>query len=462
MREHKNKPNPNSIYIPHDLLENIFLRLPLKPLLQFKTVSKEWKSILESKSFVDMRMSFQKSGKTCRKILVAYHCDYGPPNIRSESRFVWGEEFVYLNCHTKRPSMRCDGLVCIPEPGWVNVLNLATRQHLRFPSGPDPVSTLECPRHKFFISVNTGLSFRDTGRWDSVETKKLSPPPYQVDVGRRSAYVNGKIYWFENGARCQILALDLHTEEFHDVSLPHGYLFNMETEIMSVEDRLSTVTGGLLSDDDDDWTVEIWSLDAEEKRWSKTYLISLNSLGLKPYETWWFTHVTVSGEGDVVFYEGRRSRLYKHNPLTNTVRQIYPGICNIIYPYYPENLVWFQTDARTQSAYFKVKNAIASALGIPLGVDKFICQGKEWLWYNQMKMLVAYLFVHLLWSFCTGDTLSLPMLVWLDTLELRDIIKFMVMVLVFRLVVILSSLLIFRVFILVATGALTHRLFFSI
>lgn len=125
MGEEEKSPNP--IYIVSDLVEDILFRLPLKPILKFKTVSKQWRTIIESKSFAERRKSVQKNPK----ILAV-----------GESRFQAGGDaevdLVYLQCHdaTTRPSLTCDGLVCIPVPDWVNVFNPSTGEFLRFPSGP--------------------------------------------------------------------------------------------------------------------------------------------------------------------------------------------------------------------------------------------------------------------------------------------------------------------------------------
>lgn len=140
-----------SIYLAPDLVKEIFFRLPLKSLVKFKTVSKEWRSILESQSFIDMHLSFQKSAKRRQKILAAYDCDCcDRPNLSPESGSEGDEEIAYLHCNTSRPSMTCDGLVCLPEPGWVNILNPSTGELVRFPSGPDPVPSSLRPRHASF------------------------------------------------------------------------------------------------------------------------------------------------------------------------------------------------------------------------------------------------------------------------------------------------------------------------
>lgn len=113
------------------VLEELFLRLPLKSLGRFKSVSKEWKSILESKWFVERHMNLAKSR---RKILLAYYCDCGvSPSLLSGLRnLVWNQEFVYLHCDATRPSISYDGLVCFPEAELVNLLNPSTGQLRRF------------------------------------------------------------------------------------------------------------------------------------------------------------------------------------------------------------------------------------------------------------------------------------------------------------------------------------------
>lgn len=126
--------NPNSIYIPHELLEEIVIRLPSKSIQKWRTVSKQWRSILESRRFRDKHMSLPKS----RKILAAYNCDCGGrlrhlPDF--ESRFKGDEEIVYIHCDAARLSLTCDGLVCFLEHDWIIVLNPSTRQLRRFPSG---------------------------------------------------------------------------------------------------------------------------------------------------------------------------------------------------------------------------------------------------------------------------------------------------------------------------------------
>ncbi|CDY24909.1 BnaC03g22630D [Brassica napus] len=64
---------------------------------------------------------------------------------------------------SRRPSLSCDGLVCMPVPGWI--MNPSTGEFLRFPSGRDPKMT------DIIGDVSRSLKcFLDTGGWDSVGT----------------------------------------------------------------------------------------------------------------------------------------------------------------------------------------------------------------------------------------------------------------------------------------------------
>ncbi|CAL9236730.1 unnamed protein product [Arabidopsis halleri] len=326
-------------YLVTDLLEEILLGLPLKSVFRFKTVSKQWRSILESRRFVDMRL--KKVEKKLKILAVG--------EGQTKSGFEGDEEIemIYLHCDdATEPSLTFDGLVCIPKPGWINVLNPSTRQLRRFPCSPDhPVSPFCLNRqlrdwpYLTFFPGNWAMGFgRDkvngcykvvrmcfdpveecevldleTGEW-----RKLIPPGppfHDMDVGRKSACVNGSIYWLKLLWDFKLLALNLHTLEFRNVSVPHKW-FSLDTQIMNLEDRLAIAKtkGG------PEWELEILSLmDSEEELWTKTYSITLASIiiGL-PWEHSWFTVVTVSKLGNLVLYD-KHKRLFKYNTKTNEI-----------------------------------------------------------------------------------------------------------------------------------------------
>ncbi|KAF2577554.1 hypothetical protein F2Q68_00001697 [Brassica cretica] len=134
-----------------DLEEEVLLRLPLESILKFKTVSKQWRSLLESRSFSERRrIIIQKTQKKMQFVAAALLLNINPEVVvKGDDEEV---EMIYLDCDfpkvqeedsdfSRRPSLSCDGLVCMPVPGWINVLNPSTGEFLRFPSGRDPKIT---------------------------------------------------------------------------------------------------------------------------------------------------------------------------------------------------------------------------------------------------------------------------------------------------------------------------------
>ncbi|WZZ56919.1 hypothetical protein YC2023_057026 [Brassica napus] len=330
--------NPNSIYITPELLEEIFLVLPLKSILIFKTVSKQWRSILESEMFVRRRrrMNVQKEPK----LLAAYKCRCGDqPSLLPESRFEGDEEIVCLHCGDARPSMSCDGLVCIPEPESIIVLNPSTGQLRRFPPCPDPLSSRFRNGSEEFFQGNWVMGFgKDivTGSYkvvkmcvepieeecdllsvESGEWRKLRLPPYVHHVGRKS------------------VSLDLHRLEFHNVSVPSATWVTRSTEIVNLGERLAIAKSTILPE----WTLEIWTMNANEEKWSKTFSINLGDLDSNLPLTRYgmdFTPVTVSKQGNVVFCNNFRN-LFKYYSEAKEIRCL--SLDTLVISPYIENLV---------------------------------------------------------------------------------------------------------------------------
>ncbi|KAJ4892229.1 F-box/kelch-repeat protein [Raphanus sativus] len=351
---------PNMFYIIPDLLEEIFIRLPSKSILKFRTVSKQWRTILESKSFLERRMN---NTQRHWKILAAYDSNRTSP-------FVDNEEIVYLHSDKDaagRPSLSCDGLLCFPEQDWIIVVNPLTGQLLRFPSRLDDTvsSTLDTdsvrgagmalfPGYRamgFGRDEVTGLykvvrmCFHPVEEDDECELldvatgewRTLSPPPCQVEVVRKSVCVNGSIYWLTVDQDYRILALNLHTQEFHYVSVPDTPVTWFRIQILNLDDRLAIAkaTGGHPG-----WKLKIWSMDKEG--WSKTYSISLAALKISPLDLTWFTPLTVCELGNVVFCDNHK-RLFKYYTESGEIRCLSSDIC-VISPYL-ENLVPLQSES---------------------------------------------------------------------------------------------------------------------
>ncbi|CAN8287238.1 unnamed protein product [Cochlearia groenlandica] len=331
-----------------ELLEEIFLRLPLKSIINFKQVSKQWKSILESKSFVQSRRLMNKNNKKKKVQILAAIGNNSHGYFVNKGRGGDGDEVEIFNLRCSvargRPSLACEGMVCISVRAFVNVLNPSTGQLLRFPSGPDPVHSRRRYRHHLHDSLfplspgNWAMGFgRDkvNGRYkivrmhfDSNRTEILdiavgqwiklpSRPLYYVDARMVSACVNGSIYWLHCIPRYRILAFDLHTGLFRDVKAPQSP--PMPSQIANLEGRLTlsaTAKRGYHC------VLKIWSMDPREETWSNTYTISWRTATYDPHR--WSVKccpLAVSKRGNLVFRDNM-GWLLKYYPATGLVDYI--------------------------------------------------------------------------------------------------------------------------------------------
>ncbi|CAN8314640.1 unnamed protein product [Cochlearia groenlandica] len=361
--------------------------------------------------FVEMHLSFQKSGKkTRRKILAVRHCICAAsPSLLP----VGDDKIVYLHCNRSLPLMSCDGLVCFPGPVWIHVLNPSTGQFRRFTSnggwstiypmgfGRDKVSGSYKVVRMFFESYYFDILHVNTGEWLQLSR----PPPYEVEPGRRSACVNGFIYWLDiRGACCccKLLAFDLHTHEFHDVPLQEEAMrFNKNSQIVNLEDHLAIATTS------SNWELEIWSMDVDaQERWSKTYSISVACLVISPFRPRWYRPVIVSKQGNVLICNDTNV-VFKFCQRTNTIREISPNTC-IISPFL-ENMVRFENDKfdarRTEIACFWDDRRNASThVVVSSFLDKFLCQANC---ENIGLGIASYLSIPFPFDrFCNGDAKS--------------------------------------------------------
>ncbi|EFH68887.1 predicted protein [Arabidopsis lyrata subsp. lyrata] len=151
-------------FLPHDLVELILQRLPVKPLLRFKSVSKNWKSTIESQRFQEGNLICSRQALGPDVLLMSL-CEKGDAGLSGHARTVMfslataskvrfpfsGSMFCYGHC---------DGLVCfycVYAPSFV--MNPATKWHRSFPlSGYQQLVIERYNRLYFkFISFKLGL-----------------------------------------------------------------------------------------------------------------------------------------------------------------------------------------------------------------------------------------------------------------------------------------------------------------
>ncbi|EFH54542.1 hypothetical protein ARALYDRAFT_907478 [Arabidopsis lyrata subsp. lyrata] len=300
-----------STYIGHDLVDDILLSLPVKSIIRFKSVSKQWKSLIESHSFVQRQLKNPR-----RKILLAFGCrddgdgDDSPPFLFSEEK---EEEICYIgNCDASRISLTCDGLICIPGSDSIEVCNPATRESRQFPAGEPLVSVSS------MIIPHAG-----TGR---IPVRSLP---------HRRKYIDHELVpRFPTTTRnaSRIVAFNLQLEEFRVVSHPNPNFSSDDnghtphfSELLVLRERLSV--SEMRTTNVPHARLDIWSMvDVQEERWVKMHSLCLCDLYQpRPSEIQLFTPLAIpddQGDGGVLIIWDYRESLfmsYPNNFLLNKV-----------------------------------------------------------------------------------------------------------------------------------------------
>ncbi|CAA7058177.1 unnamed protein product [Microthlaspi erraticum] len=245
--------------LPHDVVELILERLPVKSLRSFKSVSKQWRSTIDSQSFKE-RQSLRR--RLSRGPDVLFVRLTGRPLVGGDDsqRFTFGSSTAYTVTLPKTASTICnsicDGLVCLYDVYVAHTPNLlvnpATGWHQSF-----PLSTIQ----RFFIDITEKRQFAGTAhpelgfgkdkltgtykavwlynsadyRLDNVTTCEVydfstrvwryvvPASPCRILSLQFPVYLDGSLYWLTTEG--EVLSFDLHAETFQVISkapLPHA------------------------------------------------------------------------------------------------------------------------------------------------------------------------------------------------------------------------------------------------
>ncbi|AAG21601.1 hypothetical protein; 83642-85072 [Arabidopsis thaliana] len=299
-----------AVELPDVLVEEILQRLPVKYLVRLKSISKGWKSLIESDHLAEkhLRLLEKKYGLKEIKITVE----------RSTSKSICIKFFSRrsgmnaINSDSDdllRVPGSCNGLVCVyeldsvyiyllnPMTGVTRTLTPPRGTKLSVGFGIDVVTgTYKVMVLYGFDRVGTVVFDLDTNKWRQ-RYKTAGPMPLSCipTPERNPVFVNGSLFWLLASDFSEILVMDLHTEKFRTLSQPNdmddvdvssGYIY-----MWSLEDRLcvSNVRQGLHS--------YVWVLVQDElsEKWERTRFnllghvfppLSLNSA--------WFSQTLVS------------------------------------------------------------------------------------------------------------------------------------------------------------------------
>ncbi|XP_071939411.1 F-box/kelch-repeat protein At3g23880-like [Coffea arabica] len=332
--------------LPHDLISEILLRLPMNSLMKFKCVSKSWLSLIKSQRFIKAHLNFINSSTNSQRVLILRcvdwnyylkHCSlssllYAPatdtvdidyPPFEAPFNFV-----SVVGC--------CDGLICISVRASNIILwNPSTRKSKKVPDLG--IRLEEDERYtswdfEYYISWGFGYDeinddykvaavvcvVDDHGEPSGSEVKVYSTKSetwrsigdfqggYPLEEYGR--FVNGKLHWSLDREDCGYIgSLDLATGMYGQIKKPKCD----EDSESELESTLYVFQGCLclLCDENDDHT-DVWIMKeyGVTESWTKVFTILIN----KPSRSSVFTPLCRSEKGEVLLLLG--SKLVLYNP----------------------------------------------------------------------------------------------------------------------------------------------------
>ncbi|CAH8345822.1 unnamed protein product [Eruca vesicaria subsp. sativa] len=302
------KRNSSSVeLLPHDVVELILERLPVKSLLRLKSVSKTWKLTIETRRFQERQLIHSSQARD-PDILFVHFDDHG---LKTDARrLVVGSSVVYTVCfptlcNSVCPCI-CDGLVCFynyydPSVSVV-VANPATRWHQSLPRARIQNLLVDRIIKKIFAFSYNKLGFgKDKLRGtykpvflynsselglDNITTCEVfdfstnvwryvhPASPYRIIAENDPVYLDGSLYWLTQCEETKVLSFDLHTETFQVIcKAPFSHVNLYRVSICILDNCLCVSKSNWPNQD-------IWSLDSSGgniKTWKKMCSIDLTN-----------------------------------------------------------------------------------------------------------------------------------------------------------------------------------------
>ncbi|GJY84010.1 F-box/kelch-repeat protein-like protein [Tanacetum coccineum] len=244
-------------FLTEDLIDEIFARLPIKNLIQFRSLSKSWYSRIASPAFIRM-FAILRWMNTPDKVLIQHAtCKVTRRGIREFMCTLHSEDKLPL-CPVRRysdvtpvwfPSSfsridvigSCNGIICLyrmgcyyaREPGFI-LWNLSIRREVTIPDPPfmrayeslgfgfDPIANdynIVGIFHDGKVHTSFIYSLK-TNSWSEIDF----PTGTVFSVMPRAILFNGALHWVaaETSNRCErmILTFNLSSHVFGTISLP--------------------------------------------------------------------------------------------------------------------------------------------------------------------------------------------------------------------------------------------------
>ncbi|KAI8556187.1 hypothetical protein RHMOL_Rhmol05G0232600 [Rhododendron molle] len=373
------QPLPN---LPPEIIVEILLRLPVKPLLRLRCVSKSWRSLISNPKFAKTHLCLASvnTDYTNRRLILS--SSYPRAAVKSCSLYSIlnekSDSAVELDCPLKVPNLRvtiwgcCDGLVCIGTNTEVFIWNPSTRKYkglpnvemscdcfARFGFGYDDCID-DYKVVGFFFDKHTS-GFVPKVKVDTLRSdlwRRIGDCPHRVPPDVVGTFVNKALHWIHlsesRDSNDIIVSLDLVKETYGEVSEPNYRDCYFYEITLGVVDGCLCILRNCSGACSDVWVMKEYGI---RDSWTKLVVIPYLSHPSEPYlshpSDWSFsTPLCILENGEVLL--NTTTNLVRYNPKDGTFS--YPKIYNWSYTYSPRS---FSTcSPRSFSAYPYVESLV--------------------------------------------------------------------------------------------------------
>ncbi|GAU20092.1 hypothetical protein TSUD_381840 [Trifolium subterraneum] len=270
--------------LPFEIVEEILSKLPVKFLMQLKSVCKSWKSLISNPKFAKKHL---RVSTTRHHVLITYTTnisrelvvvDYPFSSVSTELTAAAGRQLDFPLSNGNRFKSyivgSCHGIICFEiDHNFALLWNPSIRKFMKLPSLENK------KQERCYTSYGFGYVYDHFN--DNYSYKVVAVDYYDdegIPLDRPGRFVSGTVNWLVSNvwhaSPSVIISLDLDTESYQEIMLPDHGLKYVVTTLVVFKDCLSIfVVSETFSD--------LWLMDefGNTESWAKLFLISYSFMG---------------------------------------------------------------------------------------------------------------------------------------------------------------------------------------
>ncbi|KAK4259525.1 hypothetical protein QN277_005848 [Acacia crassicarpa] len=283
----------NEFFLPHEIISSILKRLPVKSLLRFRCVCKDWNDLFKTSLFIKEHLHHSSHHRGPSLLLQCGYSTFSmldsdkktllPPSAPSVNQpvYIIGSSYG-LVCLQHSFQLRVSGSLFLWNPSTREVQcvpQIKNNHFCRIAFGFSRVVN-DYKIVKIFDYKPAEVYSLSTGSWKKVEfiNRKLLKG---VGFLGSFAATDQAIYWLSYHNQIDILSFDLATEVFTFIPRPDVQYIHRHIRLIAYENKLALLSGIEF------WVMEEATSGGSGQRWSKTKVFGGPCLrSLHPLNIW--------------------------------------------------------------------------------------------------------------------------------------------------------------------------------